>query len=346
MDHTPPSTGTRAQAEFLLKEQRYDEALSMLSELIERDPSASEVRIYRVLVARILMLQHYSPTRYGSLEALLREFGRRLLLRAFLVQFRSDQLKLSGPVGESFADTPSVGVDGGIGRRAARTIAGGAMIAVMSLYFAGVGQKSAPLPVEVNRSSGHDVTANAKEPARIERLAVATIDSPESERGEEGALQITPGSRRPDITESDLDTRAENTQAVVKTAPADADAPPVKSASIVAKAVLDDKQADTVRQDHRVTLSHRRQIFNGAGADRVVRRAMTNGLDLPYESKQKVAIRESASFAAAPVQKIERGTAVNLVELQGSWAKVSIGEEGITGFVRKEFLTPARALHP
>jgi hypothetical protein len=59
-----------------------------------------------------------------------------------------------------------------------------------------------------------------------------------------------------------------------------------------------------------------------------------------YESKRRLPVRKSARFAAAVVHEIARGTLVNVLEIRGSWAKVAIEDGSISGFVRKEFLTP------
>jgi hypothetical protein len=65
-----------------------------------------------------------------------------------------------------------------------------------------------------------------------------------------------------------------------------------------------------------------------------------------YEAKWIIPVRRSANFAAPTVKQISRGTSVNLIEFQGSWAKVKIRDDGVIGFVRKEFLDPVNASSP
>ena len=65
---------SRSQIMHLLEQQKYDDALPILDELMDRIPSDRETRMYHLLVARILILrwnlsraateqESYSPTR-------------------------------------------------------------------------------------------------------------------------------------------------------------------------------------------------------------------------------------------------------------------------------------------
>jgi hypothetical protein len=47
----------RSHVMYLLEEQKYDEALSILNDLSETNPSDRELGMYRLLVARILALR-------------------------------------------------------------------------------------------------------------------------------------------------------------------------------------------------------------------------------------------------------------------------------------------------
>jgi hypothetical protein len=59
MKDVPRSEVSLSDVVLLLEQQRYDEALPILSDLIEQTPSDREARMYRLLVVRILVLHHY-----------------------------------------------------------------------------------------------------------------------------------------------------------------------------------------------------------------------------------------------------------------------------------------------
>lgn len=59
MKDVPQSEVGLSDVVLLLEQQRYDEALPILSDLIEQTPSDREARMYRLLVVRILVLHHY-----------------------------------------------------------------------------------------------------------------------------------------------------------------------------------------------------------------------------------------------------------------------------------------------
>jgi hypothetical protein len=57
MADTPESAVGLSTVEVLLDEQRYDEALAALAKLIEENPSNRQIRIYRLLAVRIILLR-------------------------------------------------------------------------------------------------------------------------------------------------------------------------------------------------------------------------------------------------------------------------------------------------
>jgi hypothetical protein len=57
-----------------------------------------------------------------------------------------------------------------------------------------------------------------------------------------------------------------------------------------------------------------------------------------HQVQVAVPIRKSPRFAAPTVQEIESGIVLNVLEFIGSWAKVELAPDGVTGFVRREFL--------
>jgi hypothetical protein len=83
---------------LLLQEQRYDEALSVLGDLMEKHPADRETQMYRLLVARILVLRHSLSPTTASAESLPvnttsadRGLGFHKLARSFLRFSRQPQ---------------------------------------------------------------------------------------------------------------------------------------------------------------------------------------------------------------------------------------------------------------
>jgi len=62
-----------------------------------------------------------------------------------------------------------------------------------------------------------------------------------------------------------------------------------------------------------------------------------------YQTKQAIPIRKSARFGAPTIQKIAKGTPVDVLGVNNSWAEVTLKNDvndDVTGFVRVEFLVP------
>ncbi len=60
-----------------------------------------------------------------------------------------------------------------------------------------------------------------------------------------------------------------------------------------------------------------------------------------YHTTQLIPLRKAARFAAATIQKISKGTSVDVIGINNSWAKVTVktdANENVIGFVRMEFL--------
>jgi hypothetical protein len=69
MDHFARTDVAYEQIELLLQQQKYDEALPILSSLIEKNPSDRQARLCRLLVVRILILRRFLGTQKIGLSA-------------------------------------------------------------------------------------------------------------------------------------------------------------------------------------------------------------------------------------------------------------------------------------
>jgi hypothetical protein len=60
-----------------------------------------------------------------------------------------------------------------------------------------------------------------------------------------------------------------------------------------------------------------------------------------YQVKHPTAIRQEPSFASATVGKFTPGTRITVLAARGDWVQVRTDSSGVTGFIRREFVTPA-----
>ena len=60
-----------------------------------------------------------------------------------------------------------------------------------------------------------------------------------------------------------------------------------------------------------------------------------------YQIKHPTAMRQEPSFASASVAKFTPGTKVTVIAARGDWVEVRAQGSRVTGFIRREFVTPA-----
>ena len=60
-----------------------------------------------------------------------------------------------------------------------------------------------------------------------------------------------------------------------------------------------------------------------------------------YQIKHPTAIREEPNFASPSVGKFTAGTKVTVISALGDWVEVRGDDVGVTGFIRREFVTPS-----
>jgi hypothetical protein len=59
-----------------------------------------------------------------------------------------------------------------------------------------------------------------------------------------------------------------------------------------------------------------------------------------YQIKYATSLRSEPNFSAASVTRFTIGTKVTLVNHRGDWLEVRSADSGVSGYVRKEFVTP------
>jgi len=69
--------------------------------------------------------------------------------------------------------------------------------------------------------------------------------------------------------------------------------------------------------------------------------ALPEDLSVPYKTRRRVSLREAPRFAAASVQEIDVGTQIRVLAMDGDWLKVKTQRSGITGYVRREYVAPS-----
>jgi len=312
MREVSPFDLTLSYVALLLEEQRYEEALPILGSLMEMDPSDREARMYRLLLLRILVQQYYLS------NPEMRTASRAPSVRARVLQKSRDGLGFcSNWVIRSLARLqPACGSLGSKPALARATAAGLTCVAL-----------AMPLTYTVLRRSGaHEPATIDRPPALLSAVDVKTFrpSTPSSTDAAHAPWEIGKAANESRETAGFEDWAVEPDES-----------------SPVATAVHPGRTERWIRVDRRSLGIKRRQPAA------VVKQSPQKPAEpLHYESQRDLRLRRSASFGAAVVQEIARGTPVQIVEIRGSWVKVQIRERGVSGFVRREFLTPLRSGRP
>jgi hypothetical protein len=321
MTEISPSETLRSHITNLLEEQKYDEALPILSDLSETNPSDRELCMYRLLVARILVLRwNLSRTAAGAaIDS--GAIAKRIIRRLASVVRVPETTKLI----QSLNQICQVAEAALAKRRIKHVVTAGAGTALLALCI--VEGSSVAILVPSHLSTSTHASRSTVSP--LGAKAYNPINStPADEDGRQTPLppeaedrnfslvisetsQLLPNKHLQDVTEKKLTLSGTD---VAKATP------PVNASELFAER----KQPQNSRE-----LAANKN--NGA-------KAPTEVLGY-YQSRWAIPIRKSTSFASAIVQEIDSGMSLGVLEFVGSWAKVEFGPAGKTGFVRREFLT-------
>lgn len=77
-----------------------------------------------------------------------------------------------------------------------------------------------------------------------------------------------------------------------------------------------------------------------ASTDEATLRAPVKPAQSLYQIKYATSLRSEPNFSAASVTRFTIGTKVTLVNHRGDWLEVRSADSGVSGYVRKEFVTP------
>ena len=319
------SYASRSHALLLLEQQKYDEALAILSDLRDKEPSDREIRVYYLLLLRIFVLRwnlsrattvpvnHASAmaeTSFARFASVARLFERIKLIRSFA---RSPQAAEISSSNRSTKRLMMVGAGSGF----LMILLGFCMIggnkrdSLVSSHPLISTDASHPA---VSPSDEKTLYPNADKDLRLTKLR-READERKVSRVAFKPSELMPTQLRQDVLKSHL--RAFGEQEFTTSEIDQAKATP---------------QFDASNSLVKRSRAARKNIGNrGLGE--------TQGR---YQSRRAIPIRKFPRFAAATVQEIDRGVLLNVLEFNGSWAKVQLGPAGATGFIRREFLISAK----
>jgi hypothetical protein len=324
MNDVPQFDVTLSYVALLLEEQRYEEALPILGTLMDMDPSDREARMYRLLVLRILVQRYYlSNPRFAS-PSQPHRIAKKLL--ATLAAESADRLRSLGKLCRAMQ--PLV-VNAVMNRLTLTAAACGVLVTPLVFYMAGghVGMHRQSRPLFIGAAhlilSAVDLKGyNLKSTTAPEMEAVTTAAWDVSELLPEPTNLNLPVISWTEIVPAQSIAKLESREF---------------RADVTYPMTYSERRTVPKRRDVGSTPTiHKKKIAaKETGASKTRKQTLAQ-----YQSKRTVPIRESASFAAAVVQEIARGTLVSVVEVRGSWAKIEVGDPGVSGFIRKEFLMP------
>jgi protein involved in temperature-dependent protein secretion len=310
MTEISESETLRSHITHLIEEQKYDEALAILSDLRETSPSDRELRMYYLLVVRILVLR-WNLSRTATGAAIDSYTIAKRIIRSLASVVRvPDTTKLIQSLNQIYQLAEAALAK----RRIRRVITAGAGTALLALYMV-EGSNVAIL-----------VSSNILPPTYASHSKVSALGAKAlpTEADERNFFQVNSESSHLLPTEHLQDSTDQ------KLALTGTDATPQVDAS---KFFAKHRQPRAVLKIE----SSRKLAANENNRGKTPREILGH-----YQSRWAIPIRKSTSFGAAIVQEIDSGISLSVLEFVGSWAKVEFGPEGMTGFVRREFLTSVK----
>jgi len=311
------SYARRSHVLLLLEQQKYDEALTILTDLRDKEPSDREIRVYYLLLLRIFVLRWnlsrastgpvnetsaISETGTARFAPVARLFGRFQLIRAFI---RNPQAELSSS-SRSTKRLMFVGAGSGF------------LMLLLGLCMIGDNERdrlvSSYSLTSTDASDENTLSQNADKDLRRTQLG--------REAGEREIFRIA--SKSTELMPAQL------MRDVLKNHLRDFGGQEFVASEIDRAKPM--HQLDASKPLIRQTTAGRKNIGTRASRETPGR----------YQSRWAIPIREFPRFAAATVQRIDRGVSLNVLEFHGSWAKVRLAPAGATGFIRREFLISAK----
>ncbi len=333
------SDDSRSHVTLLLEQQKYEEALPILSDLIEKNPSHREYFMYHLLVVRILVL-HWNLSRAttGPVNYLcgIRE---RIVSKLALIPHVSERLRIIRSLGQIYEAAYKSWANLKIKCGVRSGGAGCALIlTVLSFYMNGVSKVENLVPSNMLTVTDALQLAVSESKAYHPNVTeIANQDRGQTQLPTEayGRNFLWGTSERNELLPREISTSRvavidhlhefTEQESRISGRHVTNEPPQVNASSVLAK-----------RQEPAAVLnieSSKELTINENEGDKKPRPILEH-----YQVRWAIPIRKSPRFAAATVQEIDSGILLNVLEFIGSWAKVELAPTGVTGFVRREFL--------
>lgn len=325
---------SRSQIVHFLEQHKYDEALSILGDLKDRDPSDRESQMCHLLVVRILILRWNLSRAATAQVSDSRTPSKGIIRRLGSVVRGSESTQLIQSLGRMYQAAETGLANRGIKRSI--TAAAGFVFFITLLVFHLYEGSNVAIRVPSNM-----VTSTFALDSTVSASEAKTYNLNKSRTADEDG-QLTPWSTK--AGEKNLFRVNHETGELL----------PTERLKYVTgqKAALSgtDSTKVTTHPSASSVFAGRQQVGQilNIESPRELAANENNGNKAPrkilgyYQSRRAISIRKWPRFAAPTVQDIDRGISLNVLEFVGSWAKVELKPAGITGFVRGEFLIPVK----
>ena len=386
MDDFSRSEVDYAHIELLHQRHKYDEALPILSSLLEKEPSDHQARLCRLLVMRILILRHLLATkaisppapaaaiavRTPAFLAFRPPSGVQLIARlrdlVYCLPVPLDRHRLA-IAAHSLIQVPwsrnvqhwsrfqiisrlrnSIGafLDWHEQHRIALTVAVPLALAVLVSVYVLVVWPVENRPRSAARSAIPNSASRAMVTAAKPQPGDGTFSKPWIVTSANSALEPSTFhrvlTRSDDLNWSLLDleygapSSSGEQNIASRTAAAERKAPKKEETGVA-----------TVNDNHAVVPKPVAKRLETSALKPSSNEHKNPVADAPttiiarYQAKQLIPLRKSARFGAPTIDKIAKGTSVDVLSVNNSWAKVTLKNDVndvVTGFVRMEFLVP------
>jgi hypothetical protein len=325
MTEISESETLRSHITHLIEEQKYDEALAILSDLRETSPSDRELRVYYLLVVRILVLR-WNLSRTATGAAIDSYTIAKRIVRSLASVVRvPDTIKLSLNQIYQLAEAALAK------RRIRRVITAGAGTALLALYMVEGSNVAILVPSNI-------LPPTYASHSKVSALGAKAYNSNNARPADEDGRQI------PLPTEADernfFQVNSESSHLLPTEHLQDSTEQKLALSGTDATPQVDASKFFAKRRQPRAVLKI--ESSRGLAANENNRDKTPSEILGYYQSRWAIPIRKSTSFGAAIVQEIDSGISLSVLEFVGSWAKVEFGPAGMTGFVRREFLTSVK----
>ena len=315
---------------FLLKQHKYEEALPILNDLVEKNPSHQEYFLYHLLVLRILVLRwNLSRKATGPLNY-SREVVERITSRLASLERIPKHSRAIRSLGDIYQSAQTSLAQLRTKYVSAVGTCCALVITLLGFYMNTVSSvKSLAPSTKLTAVYGAQLVAPASEvtahyPSTTEVTGPERQGTPLPGKADEQKF-LRAVSNAGEVLLLKVPTKGVAVNGHSYDEPSHAATAPVSEPNAVAKR----PELTVVRKIESPSVV----ATNKIASNKTARKYLGE-----YQSRQAIRIRISPSFAAKTVQEIDRGILLNVLEFIGSWAKVELRGAGITGFVRREFL--------